>query len=186
MPTSSMKVDRLKEVLQSISGLVQKQVLVGVPDSDPGRESGDMDREISNAAIGYIQENGSPANNIPARPHLVPGVADATDKVAPQLQKAVEAALDGDIDGAQRRLSSAGLIAQNSVRAKITNGPFAPLSMLTLLARKHRKDGGTVTGKTLGQLDSFVGPVDLTGVRSSPLIDTAQYRNSITYVVRKK
>lgn len=179
-----IKTDRLKEVLESISGLVDKQVLVGVPDSTAGNR--DESGEISNAAIGYIQENGSPANNIPARPHLVPGVANATEKVVPQLRKAVESALDGNLPGAEKRMAAAGLIAQSSVRKKISEGPFVPLSMLTMLARKHRKDGGTVTGKTLGQLDRFVGPVDLRGVRDKPLIDTAQYRNSITYVIRSK
>lgn len=155
-----MKVDRLKAVLQSINGLVQKEVLVGIPDSAPERKD---DEPIGNAAIGYIQETGSPVNNIPPRPFLVPGVAEATAKVTPQLQKGVEAALDGDVDGAERRMAAAGLLAQNSVRARINSGISPELKDSTLAARRRRGRTGTV-----------------------PLIDTGQLRNSITYVIRKR
>lgn len=157
----SMKIDRLDEVLKSISGLVQKEVLVGVPDSTAGRK--DEGEPLSNAEIGYIMENGSPANNIPARPHLVPGVQDARPKFEPQLQKGIEAALDGDLEKVDRSLNRAGLVAQNSVRAKINSNIQPKLADSTLAARRRR------------------------GVmRENTLVDTAQYRNSITYVVRKK
>lgn len=156
----TIKVDRLKEVLQSINGLVQKQVLVGIPDSAPER---DDDAPLSNAAIGYIQETGSPANNIPPRPFLVPGVEDATPKVTPHLQKSVEAALEGDLSGAERRMGSAGLVAQNSVRAKINSGIKPDLRPSTIADRLRRGRTGTV-----------------------PLVDTGQLRNSITFVIRRK
>ncbi|MBY4726606.1 MULTISPECIES: hypothetical protein [Burkholderia] len=157
----SMKVDRLDEVLKSIAGLVKQEVLVGVPDSTAGRK--DDGQPLSNAEIGYIQETGSPANNIPARPHLVPGVQDARPKFEPQLQKGVEAALDGDLEQVQRRLNMAGIAAQNSVRAKVNSNIAPELAESTLEARRRR-------GVT----------------RENTLVDTGQYRNSITYVIRKK
>ncbi|HGL5074093.1 TPA: hypothetical protein ACKFHZ_001939 [Burkholderia multivorans] len=157
----SMKVDRLNEVLKSIAGLVRQEVLVGVPDSTAGRK--DDGEPLSNAEIGYIQETGSPANNIPARPHLVPGVQDARPKFEPQLQKGVEAALDGDLEQVQRRLNMAGIAAQNTVRAKVNSNIPPKLADSTLAARRRR-------GVT----------------RENTLVDTGQYRNAITYVVRKK
>ncbi|MBR8380685.1 MULTISPECIES: hypothetical protein [Burkholderia] len=157
----SMKIDRLDEVLKSIAGLVKQEVLVGVPDSTAGRK--DDGEPLSNAEIGYIQETGSPANNIPARPHLVPGVQDARPKFEPQLQKGVEAALDGDLEQVQRRLNMAGIAAQNSVRAKVNSNIAPQLAESTLEARRRR-------GVT----------------RENTLVDTGQYRNSITYVIRKK
>ncbi|WP_321942068.1 hypothetical protein [Burkholderia cenocepacia] len=157
----SMKVDRLDEVLKSIAGLVRQEVLVGVPDSTAGRK--DDGEPLSNAEIGYIQEAGSPANNIPARPHLVPGVQDARPKFEPQLQKGVEAALDGDLEQVERRLNMAGIAAQNSVRAKVNSNIAPELAESTLEARRRR-------GVT----------------RENTLVDTGQYRNSITYVIRKK
>ncbi|MBN3822348.1 hypothetical protein G3O00_01790 [Burkholderia sp. Ac-20384] len=158
---SSIKIDRLDQVLKSISGLVQREVLVGVPDSTAGRK--DQGQPLSNAEIGYIMESGSPANNIPARPHLVPGVQDARPKFEPQLQKGVEAALDGDLEQVNRRLNMAGLAAQNSVRTKVNSNVAPELAESTLEARRRR-------GIT----------------RENTLVDTGQYRNSITYVVRKK
>lgn len=157
----SMKVDRLDEVLKSIAGLAKQEVLVGVPDSTAGRK--DDGEPLSNAEIGYIQETGSPANNIPARPHLVPGVQDARPKFEPQLQKGAEAALDGDLEQVQRRLNLAGIAAQNSVRAKVNSNIAPQLAESTLEARRRR-------GVT----------------RENTLVDTGQYRNSITYVIRKK
>lgn len=157
----STKIDRLDEVLKSIAGLVKQEVLVGVPDSTAGRK--DDGEPLSNAEIGYIQETGSPANNIPARPHLVPGVQDARPKFEPQLQKGVEAALDGDLEQVQRRLNMAGIAAQNSVRAKVNSNIAPELAESTLEARRRR-------GVT----------------RENTLVDTGQYRNSITYVIRKK
>ncbi|WP_321906230.1 hypothetical protein [Burkholderia cenocepacia] len=157
----SMKIDRLDEVLKSIAGLVKQEVLVGVPDSTAGRK--DDGEPLSNAEIGYIQETGSPANNIPARPHLVPGVQDARPKFEPQLQRGVEAALDGDLEQVQRRLNMAGIAAQNSVRAKVNSNIAPELAESTLEARRRR-------GVT----------------RENTLVDTGQYRNSITYVIRKK
>lgn len=173
------KVDRLKQVLQSINGLVDQQVLVGVPDSTAGRK--DQGAPLSNAEIGYIQENGAPEINLPARPHLVPGVMDAQPKTLPRLQKGVEAALDGDIDGAKRQMSVAGQIAQMTVRKLISSGISPALSDATLRNRARRGRKGAkqeLEARAAGQQPS----TDL----AKPLLDTAQYRNAITYVLRKR
>lgn len=157
----TIKVDRLKAVLQSINSLVQKQVLVGVPDSTAGNR--DDDAPLSNAEIGYIQEMGSPANNIPARPFLVPGVSDSLPKATAQLERAATAALEGDLQAVERRLSSAGLEAQNSALAKINSNIQPKLADATIAARLRR-------GVT----------------RTNTLIDTGGLRNSIIYVIRRK
>ncbi len=174
-----MKVDRLKAVLQSINGLVDKQVLIGVPDSTAGRK--DDGEPLSNAEIGYIQETGSPANNLPARPFLVPGVAAAQSKTLPQLQKGVEAALDGDLEAVQRRLSSAGLVAQASVRKRINSGITPALSEATLRERARRGRKGAEEELARRAAGEKPG-TDL----AKPLIDTGQLRNAITYVIRKR
>ncbi|RQT08946.1 hypothetical protein [Burkholderia contaminans] len=157
----SMKIDRLDEVLKSIAGLVKQEVLVGVPDSTAGQK--EHGEPISKAEIGYIQEHGSPANNIPARPHLVPGVQDARPKFEPQLQKGVEAALDGDLERVNRHLNAAGLVTVPVVQNKINSNIAPELAESTLEARRRR-------GVT----------------RENTLVDTGEYRNSITYVIRKK
>jgi hypothetical protein len=158
--TVQVPVDKLSQVLASMSELVKKDVLVGIPDSAPERKE---DTPLSNAQIGYIQEFGSPAANIPARPFLIPGVENVQPEVLEEFRAGAKGALNGDTGQVERSMARAGLKAQNAVRAKIQDGPFAPLAPKTLAARRKRGRSG-----------------------EKPLLDTGQLRNSVTYVIRKK
>jgi len=151
--------DNTAALKRAIAELTGTQVMVGIPATTAGRSKGAID----NATLGYIHENGSPAANIPARPFLRPGVRNAQAKITQQLRKAGVAALAGNSSGMVRAMTSAGLVAQSSVRAKITDGPFQALSASTLRARRRRGRTGT-----------------------RPLIDTGQLRRAITFVLRKK
>ncbi|GHE70035.1 hypothetical protein GCM10019059_32260 [Camelimonas fluminis] len=159
--TTTIKVDRLGEVLKRIKDLAKNQVLVGVPDSNAARR--DEGEAISNAEIGYINEFGAPEANIPARQHLIPGVQEALPEVTKRLKAGAAKAMAGDKKAGDTALHAVGLAAQNAVRTKIDNGPFAALADTTIADRVAR-------GRT-GQ---------------KPLIDTGQYRNSITYVTRPR
>ena len=150
-----MITDALPDLLRRLAAVAQRDVLVGVPAGE-ARDDGP-----SNAEIGYQNEFGSPANNIPTRPHLLPGVAAVQDKVAARLTQAADAAASGRVSDAERHLHAAGLLAQNSVRRTLTTTAYRPLSERTLAERRARGRTGT-----------------------KPLIDTGQYRRSITYVVR--
>ena len=150
-----MITDALPDLLRRLAAVAQRDVLVGVPAGE-ARDDGP-----TNAEIGYQNEFGSPANNIPARPHLLPGVAAVQDKVVAKLTRAADAAASGRVSDAERHLHAAGLLAQNSVRRTLTTAAYRPLSERTLAERRARGRTGT-----------------------KPLIDTGQYRNSITYVVR--
>lgn len=147
--------DGLPDMLRRMAAVAQRDVLVGIPAGEQ-RDDGP-----TNAEIGYQNEFGSPANNIPARPHLIPGVAAVQDKAVARLTQAASAAATGRISDAERHLHAAGLIAQSSVRRTLTTAAYRPLSERTLAERRARGRTGT-----------------------KPLIDTGQYRNAITYVVR--
>lgn len=164
-PGVTMTKDVFDDVLKQIRVLTKQEVLIGVPDENAGRqpEEGEKEEPISNAEIGYVMEFGLPEKNIPARPHLVPGVQEATDQLGGVLQAGAEKALSGDKQAVDIALNKAGLIGQNSVRNKVNEGPFQELSEKTLEARRRRGRTG-----------------------EKPLIDTGQYRNSLTYVVRPK
>lgn len=176
--TVKMTVDKLSAVIKSISELARKEVLVGVPESNDERKD---DEQINNAAIGYIMETGSPVNNIPAREHLVPGIQDVQDEVAALLRNGAVAALNGQQSGVLRALNAAGMIGQRGVRAKITEGMFAPLAESTLRARARRGRKGAAR-----ELASRAAGNAPDNSNAKPLIDTGQYRQSITYVVRDK
>lgn len=147
-------------LLKQLRELEREQVLVGVPATTADRKPGGP---INNATIGYIMENGSPAQNIPARPHLVAGIQDVRGDLQAEYRKGTEAILDGRVKSAHALHIRAGLIAEKGVKAKINEGAFAPLAPATIAARKRK---GRQSEK--------------------PLVDTAQYRNSITHVVRPK
>lgn len=153
----TMSGEGLASIFEAIEELTSQEVLVGIPHGEV-REDTDM----TNAQIGYLQETGSPAMNLPPRAFLVPGVEDCQDLVSNQLTKAADEALKGNKQGVAKHLNRAGMSAQNSVRSKINSGEFTPLSEATLRARRR-------AGKT----------------RTKPLIDTGQLRNSITYIIKK-
>jgi len=176
--TAKMTVDKLAQVLKTISDLATKEVLVGVPEANDERKE---DEPINNAAIGYIMETGSPANNIPARPHLVPGIQDVQAEVAEKLRDGAAAALSGSQSGVNKALNAAGMIGQRGVRAKITDGPFTPLAESTLRARARRGRKGAAK-----ELASRAAGNEPDNANAKPLIDSGQYRQAITYVVRDK
>jgi hypothetical protein len=153
--------DRTKDFARQVDSLIKSEVLVGIPAENAGRDDGSA---INNAEIGYIQENGSPVKNIPARPFLVPGVASVQDKVAAKMKAGAKNALDGDKNAASVTLNSVGLIAAAAVQRKIDTGPFVPLSPRTLYRRKHRKEA-----PRMGE---------------QPLIDKGDLRRAIAYVIR--
>lgn len=143
----------------ALRALERREVLVGIP-AETNTVRGE---EMNNATIGYIMENGAPEMNIPARPHLIPGVEAVKDNVVTQFRMIAKRQLKGDKEAAEQGLNRVGLIAQNSVRKMINSGISPALAPSTLAARRRR-------GRT--------------GIK--PLVDTAQYRNAVTYVLRSK
>jgi hypothetical protein len=155
----TIRADSAQSILDALKTLANKDVLVGIPESKDERDDGD----IGNAAIGYINENGSPAQNIPPRPHLKPGVKSVEQDFMPHLKAAAQKALEGNEEGAVTSLDRAGTVAANGVKRYITITGFTPLADATIANRLRRGRTG-----------------------NKPLIDTGEYRRSITHVVRDK
>lgn len=169
--------DNAQAIIDALKSLTKKDVLVGIPEEDSERD----DVPFGNAAIGYINENGSPAQNIPARPHLTPGVKSVEDKTLPELKSAALAALNGDEAGAERAMNRAGTIAADGVRRYITTAGFTPLADSTVAARARRGRKGAA--KELARRAEGEAP----GIAlARPLNDTGQYWRAITHVVREK
>lgn len=164
MPTNlKMTYDRVGKIQAALESLGKQRVLVGIPAENGGRtpEPG-SDEKINNAALGFIHENGSPAANIPARPFLMPGIRLAQEPIADLLESDIRSNLTtkGPRRNPTQTLHAVGILAQNAVKKRLTDGPHAPLHPYTIQKRKERGRKGT-----------------------KPLIDTGQLRNSITYVV---
>lgn len=130
-------LDKLPEFRAAMKMLQSEAVYIGVAQENDARKDGGP---IGNATIGYINENGSAAANIPARPHLVPGVAKVQDKLADELGAGAKALLNGRPDAVATSYTRAGLLAKNSVQDLIQKQEgFAPLAKTTLRTRKTRK-----------------------------------------------
>ena len=147
----------IAQLLQGWRYMRDSDVLVGIPEESNGGHGG-----VTNAELLYIHSNGSPANNIPARPTVEPGIEDP--KARPVLQTflgdAAKAAITGNIAGAKMAQKKAGMLAANSVKAVFGSGRLAPLKMSTV---RRRKKGS-----------------------KAPLVDTGALRNAITFVIREK
>lgn len=157
----TVRADNAQAILEALKTLTNKDVLVGIPEARDERQ--DAESEFGNAAIGYINENGSPAQNIPPRPHLKPGVRSVEHDYLPHLKAAAQKALEGDTEGAVTSLERAGTVAANGVKRYITITGFTPLADATIANRLSRGRTG-----------------------NKPLIDTGEYRRSITHIVRNK
>lgn len=157
--------DATSELFRDIDALVKSRVLIGIPDTGAERqpEDGEEGTPPSNALIGYLMETGAPDQNMPARPTLIPGIEKASEQIEKYLAKAAVAAISGDSAGVDNGLAAAGLVGQSAVKAEITDGTFAPLAERTIKARLSR-------GRT----------------STKPLVDTAQFLNSVIYVVARR
>jgi hypothetical protein len=158
-PNLKIGIDRLDAMFDATRELTTHRVLVGIPSDKAGRRDGPM----NNATLGYIHEHGAPEANIPARPWLGPAVKEAQPALIKIMRQAAEAALRGRADLVMRQFNAAGLTAQVAAQKKLREGPFTPLSPVTLARRRAR-------GVT----------------RTNPLVDTAQMLQAVTYVIRKK
>lgn len=148
---------------KAVERLSKKAVFVGIPREKNARP-GDA---IGNAALAYIHENGSPAQNIPARPFMGPGVRDAMPDIEKYMTQAANAALDGDDSAVDAALARVGLTAVNSIQTKIQDG-IPPLLKPSSIRRSKTKSRRSGT------------PGDVT-----PLYDTGNMLKSISYAIKK-
>ena len=162
MPTAlTVTTDKMKGLADALASLTKKEVYVGIPEDHDRRT--EENSSFGNAAIGWLNQNGSPAQNIPARPHLDVGVERVKGRIVNILQTAGKNALRGDLQAAEEGLIAAGQVGADSVRKTILDVLPPPLADATLAARRRRGHES-----------------------ETPLNETGEYRSNITFVVRDK
>ena len=161
-PTLITGVDITDHFNNIVKSFKKDAILVGIPETDSGRED---DQHMTNAALLAMNQFGSPANNIPARPVMTIGIRNTKEATAEGFKKAVVDAFEKGIPGLEAQYERIGIINANSIKLAINqqDGIKAP-SEATLKARKYI----TKTG--------FKG--------TKALVVTGQMRNAITSVVR--
>lgn len=157
-PTLTVTVDRVDEINNIIKSFKRDAVLIGIPSTDSPRE----DEGINNASLLFINNFGSPANNIPPRPVMQIGLFNAQDAIAEEFKGAAKKALAKGLSVLPMFYERIGMIGSNSVKRAINDqiGIDAPAES-TLKGRKARGFNGTKS-----------------------LLVTGQMRNAITYVVQ--
>ena len=79
--------------------LADLEVLVGFPEDSTERDETATTEEgkepITNAALGYIHDNGAPEVNIPARPFMKPAIEENKEKIERALSGAMRQAMRG-------------------------------------------------------------------------------------------
>lgn len=184
-----MTVNRANEMVNDLMALANKLVLVGVPEQrDPRRDTtAGQKRKIGNAGLAYIHDNGAPRSGIPARPFMQPGISRAQERINLELLQAARAQLTGDRDKVDLHLRRAGLIAQNSIRSVINEGEdFEPIQEATKRARIRRRRAYQRLPRRSEARRRYMENTQAERDSMHPLVDTAQLRNSITYVIAEK
>jgi hypothetical protein len=177
-------VDKLPKLKTSFAKLSSKDVLVGVPREDATRNDDSHNREeMNNATLAYIHDNGSPAQNIPARPFMKPGVENAKDGIVSNFKNAAKKAMEADDEAIERSLNKAGLLTASSMKSVINAGIAPALKYSTLLGRIRNRTSvkgakAEIAARNAGEVAGLTN--------AKPLIATGQMRNSITYVLRNK
>ena len=174
----SVLKNNLPKLRQTFQRLERVDVLVGVPQETDTREGGGA---MNNATLAYIHDNGSPAQNIPARPFMKPGIEAAKDKIAIFMGDAAKKTLALQSNDAD--LSKAGMAASSAIKTAINEGIPPPLKPGTLRARIR---AGTSVKGAKAELAARAAGDDEGIANAKPLIATGQMRNSITYVLRRK
>ena len=175
----------LNKVAEAIRKLAKKRLLVGIPaEADQFVATKIGGKVFGNVSRGFVFEFGSPATNMPARPHLIPGVQQAMPEIEARLRAAAEAALSGDDSGVDGYLGQAGQAAVNRITDIITAHiapdikPESYLQRITgASARGRRARRGGMSMMELARQEAG---------QATPLVDTGSYRNSITWVIRDK
>ncbi|HEY0724175.1 MAG TPA: hypothetical protein VGD41_09360, partial [Pyrinomonadaceae bacterium] len=165
----------------------KKKLMIGIPEGNNARDG----TTITNAHLGYIHENGSPAQGIPARPFLKPGVENARAKVVDYLQQGANRAIKTrDVHPIDIAMHAAGQVAVASVQAVIKAKIPPPLQPATVAARRRRSQGSRYRRKATAQQQAEFntkyasGQATMAESPTTPLWDTGSLLRSITYVIR--
>lgn len=152
-----IKVARKNKNLRSFNSNLEtmrrKRVFVGIPKSENARP-GDP---VGNSEIGFINEFGSPAQSIPARPFLNPGAKEAMEKGGLKILKESAKNAISDPAATESGLKMLGTLAQSSVKNRIIKQiGFKKPAKSTLAARERKNFAGTkaliVTGSLVNSI----------------------------------
>lgn len=186
---TGVKITRgnLEQVKENLHRLATLEILVGFPEESTERDENPEEKKpITNAALGYIHDNGMPEQNIPARPFMAPAMEEAEPDIEKGLSGALKAAMRGNDVQVEQAMLAVGLRAKLAIQKKINEGIPPPLSERTLKKRAARGKGSAIAKAAQIELARRERGEEPTLTIAKPLIDTAQMRNAVNFVIRSK
>lgn len=174
-------MQQIADDLRLLAGL---ELLVGVPEDKSQREDPDS-KDISNAALLYIHENGAPEQNIPSRPSMGPAIAENQDFIAESLAGIARKVVRGDQSAMELGYTRLGVRLVSAIKNKINDGVPPPLAESTLRQRARKGTPGGRKGAQAELERRARGEAPGTDL-AKPLVATSEMRESVTYVIRKK
>ena len=176
-----------KDLKQSVKGFAGKSIKVGWFESSKYEDGTPV------AYVASIQEFGHGA--IPPRPFMRTTTAEKSAEWAKTAETLVKRVTAGKMDPAAAAEVLGGKAA-GDVRKKIASIKAPPLALTTLILRKKKRAGDTVTGKTVGQVKrdvDFIGPrmkgdksLNVSGVSKKPLVFDGVLIGTLTHIVEDK
>ncbi len=163
---SKENMGKMKDRLQCLQYLATHTVEVGLTSTASERSR----------ILLAIHEHGAPAMHIPARPVVMPALAQESCRaeLSAAMLSACEAANEGDQGGVISALENAGKAGVDGIHAYIDQGIPPPNSPITL-------SGGWMRNPVSGK------PVKVKGKSgTTPLVDTGQLYNDFNYEIKEK
>lgn len=137
------------------------------------------------AYVAAIQNFGAPERAIPPRPMLKPTIAENKDRWAKMADHLVGQVARGQLSAVDA-LDGIGRVAAMDLQTYIGQLNEPELSAVTVLLRKWRKEGRTITGKTVGEAAQAIKDGVDPGSDNKPLNDTGYLIASVTHGVGGK
>lgn len=134
------------------------------------------------AYVAAIQNFGVPEKSIPPRPMLKPTIAENRAQWAELMKRLAHEVAAGNLD-AFDALDNLGRVAAMDLQATIAQINEPELSAVTVLLRKWRKSGRTITGKTVGEAAAAIANGADPGTDNKPLNDTGYLIASVSHGV---
>jgi hypothetical protein len=174
--------DDLLKIEEATDLLAQIDVLVGFPEDTSGRKKEELaDMEITNAALGYLHDQGVPESGIPQREFMAPAIKEIEPEVEKALSGMLKAALKGNTLRLEQATHALGMKVKVAIQKKINEGIPPPLSDYTVRQRMEKGRKGAI--KEMDRRRIGLAP---SLFYAKPLIDTAQMRNAVNYVIRQR
>lgn len=148
-----------KSVYVGIRGGGERKPLEAFSKSKSRKVKKSAAKEPTNAEIAYVNEFGSPADNIPPRPFLFPAINKQKEKVERIFEKNLKVALTNlNPSHIDKTLEAVGTLVRDTAKLNITDSiNMTPLSPVTI---KRRKEAGFAGTKPLRQTGQLVGSIE--------------------------